>query len=368
MHAASLACSASTGLRSDGKYDRITLKIALLDGEKSGMSTIKDIAELAGVSVATVSRVLNYDETLNVQEETKKKVFEAAEQLEYHMKEKKKRKRKLKLGVICSYSPEEELEDPFYLAVRIAIEKEIEENGFKKVLLDIEDSMEHLTAVDGIICLGTFGNTTVEKIDQTQKPHIYVDTIGNRDTGDSIVTDIKHSVLQVLEYLWEQGHRRIGFIGGREQDSDGREILDARLPSFQRFLDEKGVLCESLVKIAGYTSKHGYRLMKEMLENEEPPTAVFAANDSLAVGCYRAIQERGLQIPEDISVVGFNDISIAKYLAPPLTTVHVHMNFLGRQAVRMLVERIQSERVINMHVSVSTELVIRESVGSAEDR
>ena len=78
------------------------------------MSTIKDIAELAGVSVATVSRVLNYDETLNVQEETKKKVFEAAEQLEYHMKEKKKRRRRLKLGVICSYSPEEELEDPFY--------------------------------------------------------------------------------------------------------------------------------------------------------------------------------------------------------------------------------------------------------------
>ena len=77
------------------------------------MSTIKDIAELAGVSVATVSRVLNYDETLNVQEETKKKVFEAAEQLEYHMKEKKKRRRKLKLGMICSYSPEEELEDPF---------------------------------------------------------------------------------------------------------------------------------------------------------------------------------------------------------------------------------------------------------------
>lgn len=339
-----------------------------MDGEKRGMSTIKDIAELAGVSVATVSRVLNYDETLNVQEETKKKVFEAAEQLEYHMKEKKKRKRRLKLGVICSYSPEEELEDPFYLAVRIAIEKEIEENGFKKVLFDIEDSMERLTAVDGIICFGTFSSTIVEKIDQTQKPHIYVDTTGNWNTGDSIVTDIRHSVFQVLEYLWEQGHRRIGFVGGRELYADGNEILDSRLPSYQRFLSEKGSLCESLVKLGGYTSKDGYRLMKEMLENKEPPTAVYAANDSMAVGCYRAIQERGLRIPEDISVVGFNDISIAKYLAPPLTTVHVHMNFMGRQAVRMLVERIQSERVINMHVSVATELVIRESVGQREDR
>ena len=128
------------------------------------MSTIKDIAELAGVSLATVSRVLNYDETLNVQEETKKKVFEAAEQLEYHMKEKKKRRRRLKLGVICSYSPEEELEDPFYLAVRIAIEKEIEESGFKRVPLSIEDSMEHFAAVDGIICLGTFSRTTLGRL------------------------------------------------------------------------------------------------------------------------------------------------------------------------------------------------------------
>lgn len=330
------------------------------------MSTIKDIAELAGVSVATVSRVLNYDETLNAQEETKKKVFEAAEQLEYHMKEKKKRKRKLKLGVICSYSPEEELEDPFYLAVRIAIEKEIEENGFKRIPLSLDDGMEHLTAVDGIICVGTFSRTNVKKIDNTQKPHIYVDAVGNRNTGDSIITDIRHSVQQVMEYLWDQGHRRIGFVGGRELYSDGREILDSRLPVFQRFLKEKGVLDESLIRVGGYTARHGYRLMKEILKEMNYPTAIFAANDSLAVGCYRAIQESGLRIPEDISVVGFNDISMAKYLAPPLTTVHVHMNFMGRRAVKMLAERLQQERSVNIHVSVSAELVVRESVKPIE--
>lgn len=331
------------------------------------MSTIKDIAELAGVSVATVSRVLNYDETLNAQEETKKKVFEAAEQLEYHMKEKKKRKRKLKMGVICSYSPEEELEDPFYLAVRIAIEKEIEENGFKRIPVSLEDGIEHLTAVDGLICLGTFSRTTVKKIDKLQKPHIYVDTVGNRNTGDSIITDIRYSVQQVMEYLWSQGHRRIGFVGGNELDSDGREILDSRLPAYQRFLKEKGASCDSFIKIGGYTSRHGYRLMKELLQETKRPTAIFAANDSLAVGCYRAIQESGLRIPEDISVVGFNDISMAKYLAPPLTTVHVHMNFMGRRAVKMLAELIQQERRVNIHVSVSAELVIRESVGKAEE-
>ena len=108
--------------------------------------------------------------------------------------------------------------------------------------------------------------------------------------------------------------------------------------------------------------------MKEILKEKELPTAIFAANDSLAVGCYRAIQETGLQIPEDISVIGFNDISMAKYLAPPLTTVHVHMNFIGRQAVKMLVERIQLERNVNIHVSVSTELVIRKSVCRADQK
>lgn len=331
------------------------------------MSTIKDIAELAGVSAATVSRVLNCDETLNVQEETKKKVFEAAEHLEYHMKEKKKRKRKLKLGVICSYSPEEELEDPFYLAVRIAIEKEIENNGFKRMPLNIEDSMEHFALVDGIICLGSFSRTTVQKIDGTQKPHIYVDAVGNRNTADSIVTDLRHSVIQVMEYLWGQGHRRIGFVGGKELDSDGREILDSRLPTYQRYLKDRDALCESYIKIGGYTSKHGYSLMKELLKEIKRPTAIFAANDSLAVGCYRAIQESGFQIPGDISVVGFNDISMAKYLAPPLTTVHIHMNFMGHRAVQMLTELIRQERRINIHVSVPTELIIRESVGRVEE-
>ncbi len=330
------------------------------------MSTIKDIAELAGVSVATVSRVLNYDETLNVQEETKKKVFEAAEHLEYHMKEKKKRKRKLKLGMICSYSPEEELEDPFYLAVRIAIEKEIDESGFKRIALSVEDNIEHFAAVDGLICLGTFSRTTVERINSFKRPHIYVDAAGNRSAGDSIVTDIRYSVIQVMEYLWSQGHRRIGFVGGNEQDSDGQEILDSRLPTYQRFLRDRGALNDSYIRIGGYTPRHGYRLMKELLKEDELPTAIFAANDSLAVGCYRAIQESGLQIPGDISVVGFNDISMAKYLAPPLTTVHVHMNFMGRRAVQMLAELIQQERSIHMHVSVQTELIIRESVGCVD--
>ncbi len=326
------------------------------------MSTIREIAERAGVSVATVSRVLNYDETLNVQDETRKKVFEAAEQLEYQMKEKKRRKRKLKIGVICSYSLEEELEDIFYLSVRVAIEKEIEKEGNKRIALSLSENTEQVSVVDGLVCLGTFSHSMFQKIEGFQKPTVFVDAIGDRDTSDSIMTDIDHSVGKVLDFLWEQGHRKIAFIGGMDMDADGKEVQDARLPAYRKYMENRGVLCEEYIRIGGFTPKYGHCLGCELLELEERPTAIFTANDSLAVGCYRAITENGLRIPQDVSVVGFNDISMAKYLVPPLTTVHVHMNFMGSQAVKMLVERIQAERDICMHVRVPTSLVVRQSV------
>lgn len=106
---------------------------------------------------------------------------------------------------------------------------------------------------------------------------------------------------------------------------------------------------------------------KEVLNLKDRPTAIFCANDSLAIGCYKAIQEAALKVPDDISVVGFNDISMTKYLVPPLTTVHVPMDFMGEEAVNLLSERINTNREISMHVSVPAKLVIRESVSRRKD-
>lgn len=326
------------------------------------MATIKEIAELAGVSAATVSRVLNFDDTLNVQDETKKRVFEAAERLEYQVRSKKKGKKKLKIGLISSYSLEEELEDTFYLSVRIAIERKIEEEGFKKFLVNIGDSVDSVSPLDGLICLGTFSESMVNKIKAFNKPAVFVDAIGDLDVFDSVVTDLKYSVKKVLNYFLQEGHQRIAFIGGRDVDSDGKEVEDLRIPIFRSYMEGKGLLNEDYIKIGGYTPKFGYRLGKELLSMEIRPTAIFTANDSLAVGCYKAIEEAGLRIPEDISVIGFNDISIAKYLIPPLTTVHIYMDFMGAQAVNTLAERIYTNREISMHISIPTKLMIRESV------
>ncbi|MFV0239205.1 MAG: LacI family DNA-binding transcriptional regulator [Lacrimispora sphenoides] len=326
------------------------------------MATIKEIAEMAGVSAATVSRVLNFDDTLNVQDETKQRVFEAAERLEYQMRDKKKYKKKLKLGMISSYSLEEELEDTFYLSVRIAIERKLEEEGFKKFPVNLGDSVESTSNLDGLICLGTFSESMVNKVKSFHKPAVFVDALGDLDLFDSVVTDLRHSVKKVLSYFLQEGHKKIAFIGGRDVDVDGKEVMDLRVPIYRSFMEERGILNEEYIKIGGYTPKHGYRLGKELLAMEERPSAIFTANDSLAVGCYKAIQEAGLCIPEDISVIGFNDISIAKYLIPPLTTVHIYMDFMGSQAVSILAERIYSGREISMHISLPTKLMVRGSV------
>lgn len=331
------------------------------------MATIREIAELACVSVATVSRILNYDETLSVQDETRKRVFEAADQLDYKKKGTKKRKKKLKIGVICSYSKEEELEDTFYLSVRVAIEKKLEEEGYKKFQVPLDAALEEVSQLDGIICLGTFSRSTAKRIETFKKPVIVVDAQVNWNAWDSIITDTHRSVMEVMEYLWGMGHRQIAFIGGIEFDTDGKEVRDYRLSAYTKFMEMQRRFRADYVKIGSYTPRDGYRLGMELLSQEgEIPTAILAANDSIAVGCYRAIREKGLRIPEDVSVIGFNDISMAKYLVPPLTTVHIHMNFMGREAVALLAERIQTGRDISMHISIPANLVIRESVARIE--
>lgn len=328
------------------------------------MATIKDIAAKAGVSLATVSRVLNYDETLNVQDETRKRIFEAAEELDYQVKDKKRRKRKLKVGVLYSYSLEEELEDTYYLSVRVAIEKRLEQEGFKKRLIEKADTKENLAALDGLICLGTFSQSAVERIENFKKPTVFADAVPDMERFDSVIHDIERSVFKVMKYLTEQGHERIAFIGGHETDSDGAEVVDHRTYAYHRFMKQAGLFREEYVKIGGYTPKYGYQMMGELLAfiKKERPTAVFVANDSLAIGCYKAIHEKGLGIPEDISVVGYNDIPAAKYLVPPLTTVHLYMELMGEQAVTVLAERILSGREIPTQTLIPATLVERESV------
>lgn len=326
------------------------------------MATIKDIAAKAGVSIATVSRVLNHDETLNAQEETKKRIFEIAEEMEYELRVQKKRKKKLKVGVVYSYSPTEELEDPYYLCIRLAIERRLEEEGYKKFTVTLDDTQESLAGIDGIICSGTFSRSMVEKIGAWNKPTVFIDCSPDISRFDSIMVDYYQAVRELMDHFIENGHTKIGFVGCAETDPDGRELRDERTDAVTEYLTEKGLYHPEYIKVGLYHAQYGYSLLKELYEEGNLPTALFVANDSMAVGCYGAANELGLKIPDDISIIGFNDIPTAKYMTPPLTTIRLYMEFMGEHAVRMLEERVLGGRDICVKVTVPTKLYVRGSV------
>lgn len=326
------------------------------------MATIKDIAARAGVSIATVSRVLNHDEKLNVQEETRKRVFDIAEELKYEVKVQKKRRKKLKIGVFYSYSPEEELEDPYYLCIRLAIEKRLEEEKYAKQIIKITDTEDALSEVDGVICTGTFSKTMVEQIRKWKKPVVFIDANPDPSEFDSVVINYELAIKQVVDYFIENGHTKIGMIGGEETYDDGVVISDPRCKIFCEKLDERGLLRPEYIKYGAYKMRYGYNLLKEMYEEGNLPTALFVGNDSMASGSYKAAYEIGLRIPEDISIIGFNDIPSARYMIPPLTTVHLYTEFMGNYAVELLEERIVKDRTICLHVTIPAKLRIRDSV------
>lgn len=319
------------------------------------MAFIKDVAERAGVSIGTVSRVLNYDETINVSPATRQRIFETAQDLDYKPAA-HRQKRRHKIGLLYSYSLEEELEDIYYLSARVAIEKKIGDEKEKMTRLPLRQDTDRARSSDGIIALGTFSADDVEWIRQLHKPTVFADCSPDEDQFDSVEINLENGARKVMEYLYALGHRRIAFLGGEAPVPGGSSF---RQQEYEQFVGSHSM--PVLIFSGGYTPNEGYRMTQELLRQDTGATAVFAINDSVAVGCYKALSESFLRVPEDISVVGFNDTPTAQFMLPPLTTINPHVDLMGETAVSLVLERIGLHREIPKKVVIPTTLVQRES-------
>ena len=322
------------------------------------MATIREVANQAGVSISTVSRVLNLDETLNVAEETKNRIFEAAEELGYVSSHRKKKQKALNIGIAHWYTEEQELKDPYYLSIRIAVEKKCDEQSIIFQRLASYDKCHK--AFDGIIAIGKFGKGAIQKLEAYECPIVFVDFSPNEEKFDAVVTDYQKGVCKALEYFMEMGHQKIGYIGGCESLEE--EVLeDKRELTFKRFMESKNLLHEEWLLKGSFLPEEGYRLMKECLAMPNYPNAFFVASDPMAIGAYKAISEAGLKVGEDISLIGFDDIDMAQFLTPGLTTVKVYTDFMGETAVEVLVDQIHSRHEVHKQILIPTKLMIRES-------
>ena len=325
------------------------------------MATIKDIAEKANVSSATVSRVLNFDDTLSVSDETKRRVFEVAEDFEYIPLRRRKGRKINNIGIVNWYDQQKELGDPYYLYIRLAVEKRCKELGFNILRLDFKNDIDELNKVDGIIAIGKYDDKEASKMAKYNKNIVLVDH-STSSLYDSVVLDFKESTNKIMNYFHDNGHRSIAYIGGKEYFGSGKEIFDYRFQYYKEFMVVNGIYDENIVYFGDFTHKDGYRLMNQLLKNKTLPTALFCGNDNMAIGAYKAAFENNIKIPDDISVIGFNDLPGSKYMTPSLSSVRIYTDYLGEASVDLLNNLMENGRNYSKKVIIPVDLKIRKSV------
>lgn len=337
------------------------------------MATLKEIADKIGVSIATVSRVLNNDSGIVVTDETKVEIFKVAEELNYKTAKQRKGKNNKKdyrvVGIVEMYDVVQQLEDPYYLLLRNVVDKNCFQNNiqvikfFKKEnsYASIEDAK-----VDGIIAIGKFSKDEINELNRKTSNIVFLDSAPNDELYDAVKINFNLGVKQALDYLVNHGHKEIGFIGEKNTLGDLKvPVLDYRLRYYLEYMNEKKMLNSDYIINSHMNSKGGYEaIIKYIKGNKKLPTAFLAANDSIATGLMRGLQENGYNIPSDISVIGFNDTIVSKYTNPPLTSIGVYVEELAEVAVSLILERLNMKREYPKLVIIPTKFIQRESVKS----
>jgi LacI family transcriptional regulator len=348
------------------------------------MATIKDIAKRTNVSASTVSRVLNHDETLSASPETKQKVLHMARELNYqtvksrrmqsqvHQKEAVKTE-DIKIGMVLFQSKEEEARDPYWQSIREGIEKECADRGISSLKLirlqHMVKAKEELSELGGVVVVGRIDAHVLQSIYDYNRNIVLINQDAHKDQFDSIIFDYEKAASLAMDHLAEYGYKRIGYIGGTERISveDGQALKriytpDARKSVYESKMKQRNVYDPDLLFVKEYSIQSGYDLMKEAVEKGSLPEAFFIASDSMAIGAIRALQEANIRVPEDVAIVSFNDIEMAQFTTPPLTTVKIPTEEMGRFGVKMMLDRLEG-REMPVKIMVPTTLIVRESCG-----
>jgi len=309
-------------------------------------ATLRDVATAAGVHPATASRALNPGTRLLVSEETAQRVVDAAERLGYRpnpVARSLRTRRSHTIGVLIP-----DLNNPLFPPIVRGLEDRLAEYGYVALLGNTDGDLnkerlvfEQMRArhVDGyVLATATFNNPILAEAHAADLPVVLMNRIAQDYPFSSVSVDNEQGVRAAVAHLVSLGHSRIGHIAGPQDISTGV----ARLRGFQDGMRTHGLAVaeDQIAYATGYTIEEGLRSGQVLLEARGDLTAVVAANDMLAVGCYSALDELGLRCPEDVSVTGFNDMPFIDRLRPPLTTVRFPHYQLGTEAATLLVERI----------------------------
>lgn len=331
-------------------------------------ATIKDVAREAGVSVATVSRFFNNSGP--VKQETAQRIEEVARRMRYapnSAAQSLSTRRTSTIGVLLP-----DLHGEFFSEVIRGIDQTVQRSGWHMLLSSSHNERSEIEAalramrgrVDGLIVMSPDLDPDILATNLPDRlPIVLMNCVMDDPAYDSLNIDNYGGARAVTEHLLEVGHRRIAVITGPARNHDAAE----RLRGFRDALRDGGVSGYAGDEYAGdFSESAGYAGARALLESAQRPSAIFACNDAMAIGALGGLREAGVRVPEDVAVAGFDDIPIARYVSPPLTTVRVSISRLGECAAERLFRAIESA---GDHQPVQevlpTELVVRRSSGAS---
>lgn len=331
------------------------------------MATIREVAKKAGVSITTVSRILNNDESFEVTAFTKEKVLKAVKQLNYVKKRNKSKISQSNISIIKCFDEKIESDDPYFVSLKINLENNLKKIFSKIKFFNLDDIKKMIklneisifSFADAIIFIGEIDKEKLKFFKEFNKNIICVDMYDTDNFIDYIKFDTRNSVEIVLNYILKLNHKKIGLLVGRNRVV--KDLIDFREKYFKEIMLKEGLYKEEYVKIGDFSTESGYVMMKELLELKDRPTAIFCGNDSIAMGAYEAIRENKLKIPEDISIIGFNNLKLSKYYTPPLTTIKIDTKLMAQETVNSLIELLEGKRDYHKKVFLPIELIERQS-------
>lgn len=328
------------------------------------MATIKEIAQKAGVSSATVSRVLNYDDSLSVNEETRQNIFAIAEELGY--KKKVINPKIENVAVLYWIYQKEELEDIYFKAIRSTLKSCAKDRNIKLKIYIKEDGIEAVDKnITAFIAIGWFHRKELDYLNSLTLNGIFIDTSPDEKHFDAVRPNLDSMMTQMVDYFVEKGHKSLGFIGGTDRNIDtGEKSMDVREWSFRESAGYYNLLEEQNIFLAErFSVDEGYRLGKQAIEElgRKLPSAICVASDTLAIGVLQAMNEAGIEIPEQVGIFSINNVSVSQYVSPPLTTFHIDVPLLCESALDLLQERILKGRSITKTLFVNGTPVFRKS-------
>jgi DNA-binding LacI/PurR family transcriptional regulator len=330
------------------------------------MATIDDVAKLAGVSKATVSRVLN--ETAPVSEQTRKKIEKAMIELDYApslLAQSMRSKKTKTIGIIIP-----DYANPFYPCFFKVIENKLREYGYMALICSTREGatteIKHIKTlisrqIDGIIYFTYKGEKdSLDYLLQLSRkiPCVFMDNINGGLSVSRVITDGFKGIKEATEYLLKKGYKRIGCI-----KSPSRFAVAAdRVSGYKAALKEQNIPIEDeLIFEGNFHMESGFKAGEYFLGLPKRPDGIVAVTDVMAIGALKYFQYAGVKVPQQIGVVGFDNISLCTVVNPPLTTIAQPMEELGNEAVKLLMRKIKNPRSKNKQIVLDGKLIVRRS-------